>query len=1054
MKKFNKNLLTVIFLLFVGALSAQTVITSKSYQTDFEDLREYKEWRLNTGKKGPSCFNRWFFGVAGANTGNAGLFVSSDEGETNSYVAKPTSVVAYRPLVLDQGSYEISFEWQAGGMHNVDGLYVCWVPESEVDTSLLASIDKSPFLQTDFVNEKYGLFFGADSLGLGQRTWNVVSDTIYSDGTRYNLVFVWRNGVVGVTPPAIAIDNILIKEVGLCNKPTNLSVAQKGDDVIFQWKGDAEAYDVRYTLGVGSEPIYFDSITTKYCEIKDLFAGIATFYVRSRCGDEYSAWSSFEKFIYSTGGTCLNFLNLENRCFYGTTSNPKATPGLVDYGYLAMESRHTIHYLKDEYDARTMSGGIGLKTVPFGEIASVRLGNWGVKYEAECIEYDYIVDSVKSAILLLNYAVVLQDPQHESKDQPRFTLQILKNNNQPLDEFGCGEAFFTAGENTSGPGWHAAGGDDGNPVIWWKDWTTIAINLREYHGQSLKIRLQTYDCNQGAHFGYAYFTLGCSDGKIKGLSCGNLEEGEKNMFEGPEGFLYRWYLPSNPSNTLSEERVFSVEVDDTLTYYLDVIQPTNKQCYYTLQASAVARFPLAVAEHKTEVGNCQNAVRFTNYSSIVRVNQVSGEVIQTNEPCDSYLWDFGDGTTSADENPKHVFPDEGGRYTVTLKSFIADGKCFDDTTFVVTLPKIGAFRDTTYATVCFGEPYMLNGSPIFVAGTYSDTLLNEYGCEVISTLNLNVLPKPENYYKYDTICSHEEYIFGGRVITETGIYRDTIKTVNGCDSISTLDLLVNESLFIDFDSTVWVCEDDDNLIIPYSVTSGNFLSCNVDMKMVTNNISYILASDVVPQADALVVPIPDSIVPGVYNLNLTFGKRSCGLDVVDLPIEVYYSKEVLAQRWNDVLAVKNEKYNRVWNNNDTSGYQFVAFQWYKNGYPIEGATSSILYEPDGLDLDAEYTVLLTRLPDNVSIMSCVADLKDLAADTNDNVVVFEKNKVMSVLAPKAANVRVWTSTGILVKSLDVLKGENLVSTLGMSGVYILDFLFEDGIREIEQVVFE
>jgi hypothetical protein len=548
--------------------------------------------------------------------------------------------------------------------------------------------------------------------------------------------------------------------------------------------------------------------------------------------------------------------------------------------------------------------------------------------------------------------------------------------------------------------------------------------------------------------------LGCSDGKIKGLSCGNMEEGEKNMFEGPEGFLYRWYLPSDPDNTLSEERVFSVEANDTLTYYLDVIQPTNKQCYYTLHASAVARFPLAGAEHKVEVGNCQNAVRFTNNSSIVRVNQVSGEVTQTSEPCDTYLWDFGDGSISVDENPKHVFPDEGGSYTVSLKSFIAGGKCFDDTTFVVTLPKIGAIQDTTYATVCFGEPYMLNGSPIFVAGTYSDTLLNEYGCEVISTLNLNVLPKPETHYKYDTICSHEEYIFGDRVIKETGVYRDTIKTVNGCDSISILDLLVNESLFIDFDSTVWVCEDDDNLIIPYSVLSGNFLSCDVDMKMVTNNVSYISASEVIPQPDALVVPIPDSIVPGVYNLNLKFGKTSCGLEAVDLPIEVHYSKQVLAQRWNDVLAVKNEKYNHVWNDNDTSGYQFVAFQWYKNGQPIEGATSSILYEPDGLDLDAEYSVLLTRLPDNVSIMSCVADLKDLAADEHDKVVVFEKDKVMSVLAPKAANVRVWTSTGILVKSVDVQEGENLISTLGMSGVYILDFLFEDGTREIEQVVFE
>jgi hypothetical protein len=84
MKTLAKFLLFVVSLLFVGEMSAQTLVTSKSYQTDFEDLREYKEWKLNTGKKGPSCFNRWFFGVAGANTGNAGLFVSGDEGVTNS----------------------------------------------------------------------------------------------------------------------------------------------------------------------------------------------------------------------------------------------------------------------------------------------------------------------------------------------------------------------------------------------------------------------------------------------------------------------------------------------------------------------------------------------------------------------------------------------------------------------------------------------------------------------------------------------------------------------------------------------------------------------------------------------------------------------------------------------------------------------------------------------------------------------------------------------------------------------------------------------------------
>ena len=180
-------------------------------------------------------------------------------------------------------------------------------------------------------------------------------------------------------------------------------------------------------------------------------------------------------------------------------------------------------------------------------------------------------------------------------------------------------------------------------------------------------------------------------------------------------------------------------------------------------------------------------------------------------------------------------------------------------------------------------------------------------------------------------------------------------------------------------------------------------------------------------------------------MNIKFAKTSCGLDAISLPMHVYYSKSILVQRWGDVLAVTNKDYN--------GGYDFIAFQWYKNGQPIEGDTSSILYEPEGFDLDAEYYVLLTRLSDNVTIRSCVADLQDLSAK-DEGVVVFESNKVLSVVASRSAEMRIWTSTGILTRSVDVHEGENVVYTTGLSGVYILDFLFEDGTREIEQVVFE
>jgi len=46
----------------------------------------------------------------------------------------------------------------------------------------------------------------------------------------------------------------------------------------------------------------------------------------------------------------------------------------------------------------------------------------------------------------------------------------------------------------------------------------------------------------------------------------------------------------------------------------------------------------------------------------------AGISVQNNsENADSYLWDFGDGNTSTEENPEHAY-DLSGRYTVTLNA--------------------------------------------------------------------------------------------------------------------------------------------------------------------------------------------------------------------------------------------------------------------------------------------------------------------------------------------------------------------------------------------------
>ena len=70
--------------------------------------------------------------------------------------------------------------------------------------------------------------------------------------------------------------------------------------------------------------------------------------------------------------------------------------------------------------------------IPPGELVSVRLGNWNKNYEAETITYTYTVDTTNT-ILLLKYAVVLQNPSGHYNSQPYFSLEILDMNNQLID---------------------------------------------------------------------------------------------------------------------------------------------------------------------------------------------------------------------------------------------------------------------------------------------------------------------------------------------------------------------------------------------------------------------------------------------------------------------------------------------------------------------------------------------------------------------------------------------------------------------------------------------
>lgn len=259
------------------------------------------------------------------------------------------------------------------------------------------------------------------------------------------------------------------------------------------------------------------------------------FRVRGICGSDTSLWVVSDKLlVYSA--LCIDYVNLDAaECRYGKVSEMSNGGGIehkVDYGYDDIRSRHTIHFLSDEIDPRTNSI---LKTVPDGEVASVRVGNWEKTAKAESVTYRYKVDSTVAQILTLKYAIVFEDPGHPNiKDQPHFLLQIFDDISGEQILSDCASADFYARSGIDG--WTTFRYQDRDIV--WKNWTTLGINLGSLHDKTIRIKVSIFGCTLGAHYAYAYFTLGCSSGKLEGISCGDNPTTE---FIAPDGFKYRWY---------------------------------------------------------------------------------------------------------------------------------------------------------------------------------------------------------------------------------------------------------------------------------------------------------------------------------------------------------------------------------------------------------------------------------------------------------------------------------------------------------------------------------
>jgi len=178
-----------------------------------------------------------------------------------------------------------------------------------------------------------------------------------------------------------------------------------------------------------------------------------------------------------------------------------------------------------------------------------------------------------------------------------------------------------------------------------------------------------------------------------------------------------------------------------------------------------------------------------------------------------------------------------------------------DSIINLNLALINAVINTIDTAICDGNSIMIGTSTYDMAGMYADTIILSNGCDSIINLSLAIIAPVLNLID-STICNGQTVTIGTSVYTTTDIYSDTLTSINGCDSIVNLDLTVIDAVVVDSDSTI--CNGQ-------SVTIGTSVYTTTDMYSDTlasiNGCDSIINLNLMV-IDAIIVDIDSTICNG------------------------------------------------------------------------------------------------------------------------------------------------------------------------------------------------
>ena len=397
----------------------------------------------------------------------------------------------------------------------------------------------------------------------------------------------------------------------------------------------------------------------------------------------------------------------------------------------------------------------------------------------------------------------------------------------------------------------------------------------------------------------------------------------------------------------------------------------NELAEFTWEGEHFTMNELTKTKNLGTINNCDSIVTFTLTVLPSYTDIQDGETICANE-LSSFRWE-GESFTSTN--------------LTKTKNLHTINNCDSIVTFTLTLlPAYTDVRDGE--TICSNElaDFTWEGEHFTLDNlTKTKNLGTIHSCDSIVTFTLKVNSTTQSEKSMKIFSNQLPYTWDGITFREE---HDTDTTIvlpranaNGCDSTVirhlTVDLCIDLKADITFTNPSF-CADEGDAHAMLRIHEGNPVSYSVSYPLKDRDGYLQDVSEVALPSGRnvdIVIPVTPAtdkehyLRPDDYPVDVTI-TDICGIrwELPRMTLRVLYPSWLIVQKWDDVLALYNERYN--------GGYTFSRINWYNNGLPIEGkgANNSYIYVNRGngemLQFGTPYWAELTRQDDGKTICTC------------------------------------------------------------------------------------